>query len=72
MSRAIVAERQTGEREVLGTTWPIVDRVERVELASKRPRWVVTRGLCNGVPVAAREHSTKVAALADYDSEVAS
>ena len=34
----VIAERKTGERIVLGTKWPIVTQVTRVQIPDTRPR----------------------------------
>ena len=44
-----IREVQIGTRRILNTDWPVVDQVKREQLG-KRVVWVVTRGICNGVP----------------------
>jgi hypothetical protein len=56
MARNILEQRARGIRRIAGTEWPIVDQLERQQLPGKRPRWIVVRGLCNGVPDSATEY----------------
>lgn len=67
--RELIIERACGMRRVAGTEWPVVDRVQREVMPGRRPRWIVTTGLCNGVPEKAVEYSTKRAALAAFGDE---
>lgn len=57
--------RTTGYRDCLGTRWPIETTLER-----RGPRqWIVTRGLCNGVPESVEKYSTRRAALVAFGCE---
>ncbi len=58
-----IATRTHGTRRILGTDWPVYDTLDRVTRGS-RPRWIVTRNLCNGVPDIAEVYRTRAAALA--------
>lgn len=49
MSTTRIATRTHSARRILGTDWSVYDTLDRVNRGS-RPRWVVTRNLCNGVP----------------------
>ena len=57
MTRTLITETQTGTRRIAGTDWPILDQLHR-EQTGKRVRWIVTRGLCNGIPTGATEYRT--------------
>ena len=68
MTRKIIAERQMGHRTMTGTDWPILDLVERVVWpTTKRPSWLVTIGLCNGIPFTHRKFKTRREAMAWFD-----
>ena len=56
-----IFERTTGYRTILNTRWPITTTVRRD--AGGRC-WVVTYGLCNGIPTGAELYRTKREALA--------
>lgn len=65
--RTLINERQCGTRTILNTAWPVLDLLEREQLPGRKPTWIVTRGLCNGVPRGATEHRTRRAAVADFE-----
>lgn len=56
--RTLIAEVAKGTRRIAGTDFPILDQLHRVQQGS-RVRWVVTRGLCNGIPDSAHEFRTR-------------
>jgi hypothetical protein len=66
VSARVIAERVVGSRKVVGTEWPIVDSVERRQYGA-RVEWVVTRGLCNGIPTSASSFRTRREALETYE-----
>lgn len=66
MQTKTIAERETGRRTIAGTEFPVVNRVERRVYGSGRPEWVVTFGLCNGVPSHAVTYETRGDALAAF------
>ena len=55
-----IARRETGTRTILGTNWPVVDVVR----ANGKRGYLLTYGLCNGVPAGAIRYRTKREALA--------
>lgn len=68
----LIEERQIGTRRMAGTDWPILDRIER---HSNDPgegrrwvRWVIWRGLCNGIPDDGRIYRTRREALEAWGS----
>ena len=63
--RTILREKQTGTRKLAGTDWPIVDQLHREQMSGKAS-WVITRGLCNGIPDKAETFKTKKEALAAF------
>lgn len=63
MSSKVVAERRLGVRVVAGTEWPILNQVRRDE-RGERVEWILTLGLCNGVPDGSEVYRTRRAALA--------
>lgn len=48
--RKLIDERSTGVRTIAGTDFEISNRIERVKISGQRPVWVITYGLCNGIP----------------------
>ncbi len=69
MTRHILAERTTGYRRLTGTDFPIVDRLERVEMPGHAPEWVITRSLCAGVPDSARTYTERRAAFDAWEGK---
>ena len=61
--RKTIAQVEHGKRTVLGTDWPITSYLERVAGKGRRPTWVVTWNLCNGVPTGTTVYPTKREAL---------
>lgn len=62
----IVAERVVGTRTVLGTDYPILDRVIREE-SGGRPIWSLWAGLCNGLVASVETFRTRRGALAAFE-----
>lgn len=59
-----VAEIEVGTRKIYGTDFTVFNMVHREQMSGdKKPRWVVTLGLCNGVPDRAIECPTRKSAL---------
>ena len=63
MSTTRIATSTYSARTILGTEWPVYDALDRDEMHG-RVRWVVTRGICNGVPSHAETYRTRREALA--------
>lgn len=59
----LVWERTVGYRTIMGTNHPIIDTIHRNSIGRKRPVWLVTYGLCNGIPEGSRTFRTKWEAL---------
>lgn len=59
----IVERVQVGSRVVSGTTFPVENAVDK-QVVGGTVRWVVLRGLCNGVPERAVTYKTKREAIA--------
>jgi hypothetical protein len=59
-----VAERYRGTRTISCTEWPVIDKVERVA----ERKWLVLRGLCNGVADSAATYATRREALEAFGS----
>lgn len=67
MNSQIIAEQTIGTRVIAGAEYPIIDRVERVQMVPhKRAIWVLTQALCNGVPAGANKYRTRGEALEAY------
>ena len=64
MSRQLVSETVVGYRLVGGTDWPVKTQLHREEHYGVR--WIVTRDLCNGVPLVAEEFRRRKDAVAEY------
>jgi hypothetical protein len=59
MNLIMLAERKNGTRRVLATDWPIYDRLQ---YDTRLGVWIVTYGLCNGVPDRAETYRSRAAA----------
>lgn len=70
MSRTVLAERVTGHRALIGTEFPVYDQVAREVLPGRRPTWIVTRGLCNGVPTTAIEFLSRRGAIRYFERQI--
>jgi hypothetical protein len=60
-----IASRQVGEQLVNGTTWPVMDMLERRQYG-ERVEWVYSEGVCNGTACKATPFKTRRAACLAY------
>ena len=61
--RTLIESKLVGTRAVCGTEFAVEDMLEREQLGDRKPTWIYTKRLCNGVPEIATEFKTKKAAL---------
>ncbi len=64
--RQLLDERMAGTRQLLGTRWVVTDQLTHVQMPGRRATWVITLGLCNGIPSSGTEYRTRKAALAAW------
>ena len=57
-----IASKTTGKRTIAGTDWPVEDICKRVNAR----RWIILRGLCNGVSSVVEEYTTRRDALGAF------
>ena len=62
LSRQILDHQQIGTRRIVATDHPIYDELVRDQRGSRRARWEIVRGLCNGVPSSVAVYKTETEA----------
>jgi hypothetical protein len=68
--RTLLEEKQVHTRIVAGTHWPVTHQLHRVQIANRKPKWVVMCWFCNGMVEDVYEFETLKEAKRFYASKV--